>query len=186
MYSFFVQYMHVRICLCLLDLSVRIPTCSNHSRVTRYYRYCMRGYEWGSRRQQVHHGSFTDFSSVLYLGNIKSGRLHLTITQFKLLSDKVAGKNSVMVTIWEAQILVNNSTEVSLLSRQNARNFSDLILIVNFNPSVIWRGMYNGWIEFVIFHFTILEVGCVVTNHPPHLSFIFRYEFLFINCYLVK
>lgn len=91
----------------------------------------------GSRRQQVHHGSFTDFSSVLYLGNIKSGRLHLTITQFKLLSDKVAGKNSVMVTIWEAQILVNNSTEVSLLSRQNARNFSDLILIVNFNPSVI-------------------------------------------------
>lgn len=82
----------VRICLCLLDLSVRIPTCSNHSRETRYYRYCMRGYEWGSRRQQVHHGSFTDFSSVLYLGNIKSGRLHLTITQFKLLSDKVAGK----------------------------------------------------------------------------------------------
>lgn len=89
----------------------------------------MRRYEWASRRQQVHHGSFTDLSLVLYLGNIKSGQLHLTITQFKLLSDKVAGKNSVMVTILEAQSLLINTTEASLLSRQNARNFSDLILI---------------------------------------------------------
>lgn len=133
----FLGAVHVHICLFLLDLSVRIATCSNRLKVTGYYRYCMRGYEWGSRRQQVHHGSFTDLSLVLYLSNIKSGRLHLTITQFKLLSDKVAGKNSVMVTIWEAQILVNNSTEAFLLSRQNARNFSDLILILNFNPSVI-------------------------------------------------
>lgn len=128
---------YASVCLFLLDLTVRIPTCSNHSKVTRYYPYCMRGYEWASRRQQVHHGSFTDLSLVLYLGNIKSGQLHLTITQFKLLSDKVAGKNSVMVTIWEAQSLLNNTTEASLLSRQNARNFSDLILILNFNLSVI-------------------------------------------------
>lgn len=89
----------------------------------------MRIYEWARRRQQVHHGSFTDLSLVLYLGNIKSGQLHLTITQFKLLSEKVAGKNSVMVTILEAQSLLINTTEASLLSRQNARNFSDLILI---------------------------------------------------------
>lgn len=128
---------YASVCLFLLDLTVRIPTCSNHSKVTRYYPYCMRGYEWARRRQQVHHGSFTDLSLVLYLGNIKSGQLHLTITQFKLLSDKVAGKNSVMVTIWEAQSLLNNTTEASLLSRQNARNFSDLILILNFNLSVI-------------------------------------------------
>lgn len=120
---------YASVCLFLLDLTVRIPTCSNHSKVTRYYPYCMRRYEWASRRQQVHHGSFTDLSLVLYLGNIKSGQLHLTITQFKLLSDKVAGKDSVMVTIWEAQSLLNNTTEASLLSRQNARNFSDLILI---------------------------------------------------------
>lgn len=119
---------YASVCLFLLDLTVRIPTCSNHSKVTRYP-YCMRRYEWARRRQQVHHGSFTDLSLVLYLGNIKSGQLHLTITQFKLLSDKVAGKNSVMVTIWEAQSLLNNTTEASLLSRQNARNFSDLILI---------------------------------------------------------
>lgn len=128
---------YASVCLFLLDLTVRIPTCSNHSKVTRYYPYCMRRYEWARRRQQVHHGSFTDLSLVLYLGNIKSGQLHLTITQFKLLSEKVAGKNSVMVTIWEAQSLLNNTTEASLLSRQNARNFSDLILILNFNLSVI-------------------------------------------------
>lgn len=137
----------------------------------------MRGYEWGSRRQQVHHGSFTDLSLVLYLSNIKSGRLHLTITQFKLLSDKVAGKNSVMVTIWEAQILVNNSTEAFLLSRQNARNFSDLILILNFNPSVIWRGMYNGWIEFLIIHFTIFKEAGWLTNYTSNLPYFFWYEF---------
>lgn len=166
---------YASVCLFLLDLTVRIPTCSNHSKVTRYYPYCMRRYEWASRRQQVHHGSFTDLSLVLYLGNIKSGQLHLTITQFKLLSDKVAGKNSVMVTIWEAQSLLNNTTEASLLSRQNARNFSDLILILNFNLSVIWRGVYSGWIEFLIFHLTIFKKVGLLTNYPSNLSCFFRY-----------
>lgn len=166
---------YASVCLFLLDLTVRIPTCSNHSKVTRYYPYCMRRYEWASRRQQVHHGSFTDLSLVLYLGNIKSGQLHLTITQFKLLSDKVAGKNSVMVTIWEAQSLLNNTTEASLLSRQNARNFSDLILILNFNLSVIWRGVYSGWIEFLIFHLTIFKKVGLLTNYLSNLSCFFRY-----------
>lgn len=124
--QFFFQVHYASVCLFLLDLTVRIPTCSNHSKVTRYFPYCMRRYEWASIQKAT---SSPWFVHSLYLGNIKSGQLHLTITQFKLLSEKVAGKKSVMVTIWEAQSLLNNTTEASLLSRQNARNFSDLILI---------------------------------------------------------